>query len=229
MNKVNPARASTLSEVLLTLIIMGVVLTLTISSLILKTTEERNIISVKKAYSTLKAIERKAIQEHGELQDWYWRDENSNKTAAFFTRYLKDYFDIIKDCGDASDNGCFADEYRYLNNELYNANFNNPPYYKIITSDGIAYAFYKWSDSPPNCLFAIYVDINGKEGPNKWGRDLFRFNVFPTSKLGIKPHGTYKMNGNELVESTSVKANCSSDGQGSYCAAFALIDGKLGY
>jgi len=227
----------TLAEVLLTLAIIGVVAALTIPAVVTKITQDQYAVGLKKAYNTLKAVEREAKEEHGDIKNWNW---SGNLTATFNT-YFKPYFDTLKDCGEDTDDGCFPGkkEWKALNGTAQADTYNAATHYRIITSDGVAYAFWKNDTKivPPARMGAFIVDVNGKKGPNTIGRDIFAFNLFPTN--GIKPYGaldpskegvpiaTSIVNGPADTQSCNTK--CAGANCGWYCPAKILAEGAMDY
>jgi len=221
----------TLAEVLLTLAVIGVVAAITIPAVITKVTKDQYVVGLKKAYNTLKSVEREAVQANGEMANWDW----SGDVKTTFERYFKPHFDILKDCGATTDEGCFDTDYVYLNgNDVQNAHkFNTVSYYKIITSDGVSYAYGKRNNNGKSYSGILFVDINGKRKPNKWGRDLFIFLVYPSS-YSIKPDGLLTGTDPEVrYTGDQVISNCSksSDGTdaGAYCAARILTESAMNY
>jgi len=212
-------KAFTLAEVLLTLTIIGVVAALTIPAVITKVTKDQYVVSLKKAYNTLKSVEREAIQEHGEMINWDW----TGNATQVFERNFKDHFDILKICGTATDDGCLANAYTEPDGGAYaySANVNASSSYKFITSDGISYGFSTRNDKRKGWFT---VDVNGRKMPNRNGRDLFYFAVFPD--YGIKPDGTYDVVTGEVISSQSIP--CSSS-DGTFCAAKILSEGTMNY
>jgi len=214
-------QAFTLAEVLLTLAVIGIVAALTIPAVITKVAKDQYVVGLKKAYNTLKAVEREAIQEHGEMANWDWTLD----AEQFFSKYFKPCFDIIKDCGMEDDSECLASSYKYLSGTSVD-NRNISRYYKIITSDGMAYAY--WGGE-------IFVDVNGpKKEPNQTGRDFFLFNVQPNTN--IKPWGTYDGSGSAMSTDDMINHpvyGCTTDPAGTrrswYCTGRVLAEGAMNY
>jgi len=224
--------AFTLAEVLLTLAIIGVVAALTIPAVITKVQKDQYVVGLRKAFNTLKAVEREAIQEHGEIENWDW----SGTITETFDTYFRPYFDILKDCGADTDDGCShnANEWKAINGTVRTDSRNNSYYYRMITSDGIAFVFYKEGTAivAPTRISHIIVDVNGKKGPNTIGRDIFEFSIFPTK--GVRPNGMFStIDENTLLSTDNVNSDCNTEcsgvGCGWFCAVKVLSEGAMNY
>ena len=218
--------AFTLAEVLLTLAIIGVVAALTIPAVVTKVTKDQYVVGLKKAYNTLKAVEREAIQEHGSLENWSW--STGGDPTADFEKYFLPRFDVLKNCGATTEEGCFATGLTFLNGITW-GNLNDTLHYKIVTSDGMSWAYYKTGNTSPLAYRGVFfVDVNGLKGPNRMGRDIFRFYIFP-SNLGINPYGSYDWDGITPISTSDVDSECSTSSSGSYCATKVLTEGAMNY
>jgi len=221
------AGAFTLAEVLLTLAIIGVVAALTIPAVVTKVTKDQYVVGLKKAYNTLKAVEREAIQEHGPVENWEWPAGNETQQ---FERYFLPRFDVLKNCCATDEKGCFAEGLTRINGSPWTTYFETT----IITSDGMSWAYYGSGYSGSlNVRGWFTVDVNGLKGPNREGRDIFTFDFFP-SNLGIKPSGSYENFVTiDPISTSDVDSGCnpSSSGNygGNYCATKVLSEGAMNY
>jgi len=216
----------TLAEVLLTLAIIGVVAALTIPAVVTKVTKDQYVTGLKKAYNTLKAVEREAIQVHGPMENWTW-STGTNPTADF-ERYFLSHFDVLKNCGATTEKGCFAEELTRLSGTP-EGDYNNISRYRIVTSDGMSWAYYNYGNTNPLQIKGGFtVDVNGLKGPNKWGRDIFLFDIFP-SNLGIKPMGSYEWDGKTPIPTSKVEAECNTSSTGEYCSTKVLAESAMNY
>lgn len=87
---------------------------------------------------------------------------------------------------------------------------------KYITNNGATISF-KWfnknSVTEPNAVLGKLVyDVNGKSGPNVWGKDVFGFDVY---KDKLVPFG-------EDLDDISAEVDCSRQGTGLACSAVYL-------
>ena len=218
-------KAFTLAEVLLTLAIIGVVAALTIPAVVTKITKDQYVTGLKKAYNTLKAVEREAIQVHGPMENWDW---STGTTTSDFEKYFLPHFDVLKNCGATTEKGCFATGLTNLSGGTYD-DFNSIYYYKIVTSDGMSWAYEKSPSTTPLYMQGVfYVDVNGLKSPNRWGRDIFEFWVYP-SNLGIKPRGSYKLDGKTPRSTSDIDSACNTSTGDEFCAAKVLSEGKMDY
>ena len=62
----------------------------------------------------------------------------------------------------------------------------------------------------------MMYDVNGKRGPNVWGKDIFGFNIYANK---IEPFGKDK-------DPITVESYCSRQGTGVYCS-FAFLHGNF--
>lgn len=181
----------TLSEVLITLGIIGIVAAVTMPVLTGKYQERTTVTRVKKFYSMMSQALNFAIAEHGTVDTWEYYDSGdafSKQSSIEFAEYFKKYLKITKDCG--PNPGCLASkEIRYLNGGKW-SNYNNSNHYKMILADGT----YLWlrnhyihcteSDGiipgKENTCGLLWIDVNGKNQPNTFGKDVFAFYIKKT-------------------------------------------------
>ena len=92
----------------------------------------------------------------------------------FVTKYLK----VAEEC-DHDANDCFAEKYRAWNGGEALDNFttaaNYDEYRDYVLTDGSVIRIGYWGGSEP---IYLYVDVNGKKGPNRVGYDLWSMDIF---------------------------------------------------
>lgn len=165
----------TLSEVLITLGIIGVVAAITIPGLITKFRESQYRVAYKKTYSSLnQAI--KYMQEEGDvsldLSGGATSDNgtySTSKVGEIFV-YLSRYYNARTTCFENNADKCWVCEkgeagslYGGAPDWLGCGKYN----YAFIDASGIAYYLYSNKEYP------IIIDVNGTRAPNQLGRDRF--------------------------------------------------------
>lgn len=206
----------TLAEVLITLGIIGIVAAMTLPTVIGKYQDMVIKSKVKKAYSVASQAVQHAIAENGTVDQWTTGNLNSanddpNHPEIVMNRNISKYLEPVKSCGYSDRTACMSQNYkrritgaeRVLNISQVGRAQNLKNTY--VTKDGIAYKIianagdYRnlWCtttiaesmtsrDAYMGTCGSIYVDINGPQGPNLDGDDLFGFKIF---KDGITPFG----------------------------------------
>lgn len=175
------AKGFTLAEVLVTLGIIGVVAAMTIPTLIQEHQKRALATATKKFYSTMSQAVRTYMAEEGvdDLRNTPLARDNYDDSASpeaissirnFVTKYLK----VVKEC-DYDANDCFAEEYKNFDGS--DSNFTTESNWirrrDYVLSDGSIMRI-GYSTSP----IELFVDVNGKKGPNRVGYDLWSMSIF---------------------------------------------------
>ena len=103
---------------------------------------------------------------------------------------------------------------KYLNGDIPDEKYTFKEIYN--TNNGATIAF-KWFDNSSangedKIEGILMYDVNGKHGPNVWGKDVFGMNIYANK---IEPFGK-----NE--DPMSIEDDCSRQGRGLYCSFTAL-------
>lgn len=216
----------TLAEVLLTLGIIGVISALTVPAVITSSKRSNYITGLKKANSTLNAVVKHSVTMQGAVRRW----TRSNATTEF-KKYFMPYLDINKDC--ALGAGCFASSYTHLTSSAscLPSDFATN-YYKVNLADGSSVAYAKvgnFTDLGASGAAIIYVDINGPQGPNHCGRDMFIFRLYPYTN-NVKADGIYSGNYDTVNQyRTTATAFTCTNSNTSGCGAKVLTEGEMKY
>lgn len=164
--------AFTLAETLITLVIIGIVAALTVPTLITKYQKEQTVTRFKKVYSTLSQAINKSIADNGPISSWL--DSSYTGTSDdFIDKYFRPYLNITKDCRSGNNKGkndCDFTFYNQVGSKRDGVQQYGKP--KIILGDGTRIGF-MFSNTASDKFMYIVTDINGKKGPNKYGRDVF--------------------------------------------------------
>lgn len=201
-------KAFTLSEVLITLAIIGVIAAITVPSLLQSSQEKELHSMLKKNFSVIENALRLAQINEGLLGDntaVFTPSSDSNASYESAKRFAK-YLNTMKVCKDSKDPDC--------DGIYYNINYatkKEGSTYKtdasaVVLTDGSIYKILQYEnclgivndceqDSEGNCLkdeggneisqdwtrkncADLYVDVNGVKPPNKMGKDVFAFKVY---------------------------------------------------
>ena len=179
----------TLAEVLITLGIIGVVAALTLPAVINNTERKERQEALKKAYSTLQQALLMYQKDLGEVPT----KSTFNTEAGSLKKAILPYFSSAVNCDKSSTNIACINVDNASDNELVSyKNYNNTSEAKTsylddgqyILSDGMMYFFENnYTANSPSDVF-ISVDVNGiNKRPNRWGQDLFTFELTDSGKL----------------------------------------------
>ncbi len=228
--KLKKIKAFTLAEVLVTLMIIGVIASMTIPTLMQNTGNNELVAGCLKAYSTLsQAIDRMKI-DYGPVgygKKWnddtiFWQGEAGSKES--FTAQINAV--KIDSSGSSS---CNPEEGMKF---LDGSEDTDSAGYTAITADGMCFNYAPKTkcadkgiaDGVPtsndkhltNCMGRFLVDVNGEKGPNVYGRDIYFFVL--VKGIGILPAGA-----------DNNSAMCIKGGKGTDCAAKVIKNRKIDF
>ena len=211
-------KAFTLAEVLVTLTIIGVVSSMTIPTLHQRHTEQATVNKVKKFYSTASQAYQKAVVEYGDIDTWGVTGATKEDALIIYNNMIKNNFKIMVDCGFENTKKCVYDGfYKHFNGtgqvRYDDASYAN--YYKMLLNDGSSV----WIRGDKDQIINFFIDVNGAQKPNQWGKDLFGGSV---------------LNGKFLPGGTPGSLNefdktCKKSGTGFGCAAWVVYKGNMDY
>jgi len=210
--------AFTLAEVLITLAIIGVVAAMTIPTLISDYQEKVTITQLTKLYSDLTNAYQLNIAD-------------GNNSRSVFR--IMNYFRIVKICKNTY-SGCADNSYKRLDGQ--NAPFGKTDSFMnnhALMQDGKIFRYYENTTEASDCVQEIKegvascgefsVDINGNNGPNVIGKDVFAFYLTPTGILPIGTHGETRMSFETDCKATTGNFN------GFGCTAWVLKNKNMDY
>ena len=191
----------TLSEVLITLVIIGIVAAITIPTLYASYKKKQYVVQLKRDYGILTNGFKKILADNGvtRVSDttlWTTIDSGGNCPDECLKELEKTFVTLKKFKRDTNRN---IDKIKYKN--LSRPGEEELSYWgRILLADGsifylqlrktpdLAYA----ANGNPGSLGAINVDVNGAAPPNTWGRDLFRFVLFDDGSIVGQNSGKFK-------------------------------------
>ena len=215
--------AFTLSEVLITLGIIGVVAAMTIPNLIADARNKRMYTQLKATQSILSNAIRLAEEEYGDMTGWDVKMEYSEADAKAIAKVLKQYLKLALDCGTMDSEGKCSPKVRYklLNGSSHSGNYyDNKKYYKVVLLNGSSIW---WRSAQENeykdydRVAVFWIDLNGDRAPNQVGRDLF---LYDYEKGAFRPQG---------APGYHEEGTCNLSGPGWGCSYFVLQYGHMKY
>ncbi len=195
-------KSFTISEVLITLVIIGIIAAITIPVVSAEYVKRERNVKFKKFYSVLTNAFNKAASDAGIIGDNTAITTPGN-TGLDTAKKLSQYINVMKICENKNQVGCFDyySTYRYANKEKANAYYNTDSLPLILTTDGMTIMInqkpschnarkdcvtdkhgvcqkdsdgnIKYVEFYDNDCAAFFVDINGSKKPNTFGKDLF--------------------------------------------------------
>ena len=181
--------AFTLTEVLITLSIIGIISALTVPDLMKNYQKEAQEVQI-----------RKASQEFANAIDMYITEQGKSTLAgtdifndidSFVTSYLKTTKTCEKNDEDNTTNSCFAGtSYRAISGQSSTMSCSEKSYVLANSSSICVTAFTNGEDTNSSArpYLKVIMDSNGSEKPNIGGRDMFTFYIDRTGTLrGDKP------------------------------------------
>ncbi len=232
-------KAFTLAEVLVTLGVIGVVAALTLPSVIQNYQKKQTVASLKKMYTNLWQA---AESYQGKNEVSFTNFNTSLSAKEFMQTYFNNEFKVIKECENTRE--CWGT--RNLPKTLDNKKHISIEY-GIILADGSIIAVNKAISG-----IVFFLDINGKKGLNRSGRDIFNFYLVNSDtkgtlegcqayldslKSGIYPRGysgcfvPFTKYSREELLSSSIHRGCNKTGnttsekEGDACTTVIVMDG----
>lgn len=206
----------TLSEVLISLVIIGVIAAITVPSIIQNTREKEFEAALKKNWSVIQNALRRGQLDEGALGDnsAVFTPDSSADRHYNTAKNLAKYLNTLRVCKNSSDTNCSSMYYKINYATNYNGGsttYNS--YAAIALNDGAIYKVFqypecKWvqnscvQDSDGNCIKdssgntipktvnrddcgLIFIDVNGRKGPNKYGKDVFNMQILNDGTVRI--------------------------------------------
>ncbi len=211
-------KSFTLSEVLITLVVIGIIAAITVPNIIQQNKRTRVETQLKKFYSTMSNAARLSEIQNGISTAEVGFNAFGGKDAGekFFKEYLAPYLNYMKiDCKYKNESG----EERC----------------KVYMNDGSTFTMYNhyigFADGGSTSCVEMYYDTNDTRGPNTDGKDIFnfflctKFNGFDYNgkQVSVDSFGTFP-NAKNLTRN-QVKFMCSYKNNGRYCTELIYRDG----
>lgn len=220
-NKYKKSSAFTLAEVLVTLMIIGVIASMTIPGLKRNAEMQENVALLRKAYSSLRQATSVLEGQYGDFKRWRFKD-SSNDEVNRMVKYYTSVMNVSRVC-EANKNGCWTQTKNLSGTKVGNSYGIGTNIATFSTTDGMNFSLDGTGDasginsaSAPSGSLGFYVDVNGDKKPNQLGVDVFFFVM--TKDRGIMPAGA-----------DDGSKDCVAGKAGNTCAAKVLKEGKIDY
>ncbi len=179
-NQAEYKQGFTLAEVLVTLGIIGVVSAMTVPTLMQNHQRKVYVTQLQKVYTELSQAAKRAITDNNaiSLDETKYNRNHANGAKNF----LHDYFNVVNDCG-TDLTPCFGDSYTSINGTAFV--LQQPVTVVSLASGAAISVFYNGFayEKGYHGYLQMQVDVNGAEGPNIIGRDLFYMDLYSDGKV----------------------------------------------
>ena len=176
---------------MVTLGIIGVVSAMTVPTLVKNHQRQVYVTQLQKVVNELTQAAERAITDNNavSLSETEYRDPQD---AKLLTRYLK----VTKNCSTNRDK-CFASEYKTLTGEVFSGWYCGGNYSaSVILASGASVCISRsmtdgryLDGSIRHGNSILYMDVNGLQGPNILGRDLFYAELYSDGVVGESHSG----------------------------------------
>jgi len=195
----------TLAEVLITLLIIGVIASIVIPGLIADTQQAEYKAAWKKAFASISQAHKQIIMDNGGT----FIDAAADRSEC--RNLFKNKMNYATTCDDTS---CAASSIKQFDGATSSYSFGSN---NLVLNDGTIMTYFTIDSA--NCTHGGYVystgecgwmlvDVNGKKGPNQWGKDIYGIWITKNQILpwGANPAGTATI--------TQIESTCSTTGYG---------------
>ena len=246
MRQWNKSAAFTLSEVLITLLIIGVVAAITIPTLMNNVNNNQVVEEFTVANSVLNEAVKQYMGDNGCLGDLkscgLFNGAGDEAAHAVVWTEISPYFSKVKDCGNSGGLGCFnkVGVLKWLDGS-FQTSFDNPSGGKALLANGMSVyvedlsgvcntAAGKTVASILSKSCGVFtVDVNGPKSPNQFGRDTFQWWI--TNSGAVVPLGT-PQDANYAYPDGTPRCDLGGSGvdlRGSACGGRILMEHAINY
>lgn len=174
-------RGFTLSEILITLGIIGIITAVTIPSLMTNFQKKSYEVGIKKAFNTVNTAVGSYMATEGidDLANANFIGRGSSQQEELI-KFVNKYFKVVRTCNNGFED-CFSEKMYSLDHStsVKMSNLENRCQFGAVLADGVAMCFNPVATRPaanntvsPTAM-SIDIDINGITEPNTAGRDIF--------------------------------------------------------
>ncbi len=172
-------KAFTLSEVLITIIIIGIIAAITVPNLIVNYQKKVTATKLKKGYSALSNIISLSEVDNGPMSGWEYEQKGDYNgiESEFYIKYFKPYITEINKYGNNQKDSSVS----YVMKNIDGDNIHNFSWVRM--PDGLSFTlFYNLSSTQTNYIW-LFLDINNSNPPNRLGKDIYMLEIYKKKKL----------------------------------------------
>ena len=213
-----------MAEVLITLGILGVVIAMTLPSLISKHNEKVWLTRFKKVYTTLYQAYNRVYIDYGPAKDWGIDGSKESIERAY--KMLSKYLNVGVEYGFERPNNhvVYKDLFNKNLGDRYAPVFFTTKTYNFTLSDGSLFGLV-YDGEIPGLL--MQVDINGDKGPNQLGKDFFYLSLISRNNAPFVA-GFAKW-WNAWPDSCSLTKPATGWYSGGSCSSWVIATGNMDY
>ena len=205
--------AFSLSEVLITLTVIGIIAAVTIPILWTNYKQEETCTKLKKAYSNLSNAIRLAESDFGPVSSWEFPTTDQRfEYSPTYLKYIKPYLNTVKGYHNLN-----SDYYKTINN-IDGISTKTAAHWDYL-ADGTSIATF----SSGTTYFWIFIDLNGENNPNRLGKDIFMFDL--QFKMALTFWGDHRWYELQNTDNYPCKKGTNQVFAGGYCGALIAKSG----
>ena len=148
--------------------IIGVVSAMTVPTLMQSYQRKSYVTQLHKVYNELQQAAQQYMTDRNAVN---LREAGLTSTEAL-DNFVKTYFNVINECG-AEQQPCFATSYKKISGTNMGQGTGQPLNYTIASGASFAVGVSSAGAGENNKVALFDIDINGPQGPNIAGRDVF--------------------------------------------------------
>lgn len=164
----------TLSEVLVTLAVIGVVFVLTLPQLIQNYKKKVYVTQLHSVYNLLSQA-LLAYQTDSNAVNLVEAGLQSQEAAEEF---ILNYFKVVETCETTSGTPCFAGLYKTISGKTILVTNTKSKSYRLANGTAIRATYNGEYNTANNGFITMAVDVNGSKAPNTRGRDYFVLHLY---------------------------------------------------
>ncbi len=219
---------------MVTLGIIGVVSAMTVPSLMQNHQRKTYVTQLHKVYNEVQQASLRYMTDKNAVN----LREAGLTNAVKMKEFLHGYFKVVNDCETYIKSPCFAESYRNLNGaatSTSNANWSASSSVTLSSGASILIdnpgTYSKTVNNVTSYYGHMLIDINGLQGPNIGGRDMFFVEFYDDGSIdvlgatpGCKTKGACEGGSLKEIRETYYNSNCQTNALGLGCFGKILND-----